>query len=148
MDTSVPPGQVGGVGVRDIRTLAPSAFLSSTHSTAHLVLSILPAALAAGEDASVQQALAGWKGVGGNDPPVGDDAFRQRSWDEPVCAAVFNALLLRADHSHSIRARLQASVSPDSGAWLHTLPVKALGLALTNREIRVAVALRIGSPLT
>src|SRR6267154_4683981 len=34
------------------------------------------------------------------------------------------------------------------GAWLHTLPVRSLGLALTNRELRVAVALRIGAPLT
>ena len=38
-------------------------------------------------------------------------------------------------------------MAPDSGAWLHALPNRNLGLALGNNELRVAAGLRVGAPL-
>src|SRR5437867_10632992 len=82
---------------------------------------------------------------GGTSPPQGPDSHRQRSWNEPVCSAIYNQLLLQADRPSL--ARLRAVIAPDAGAWLHALPLKNLGLALSNRELRIAVGLRLGVPL-
>ena len=79
-------------------------------------------------------------------PPLqGVEACSQRAWDDVVCRKQYESLLTCADQvSH---ARLLASVSPNAGSWLHVLPRRNLGLTLTDREIRVAVLLRIGAPL-
>ena len=45
------------------------------------------------------------------------------------------------------RARLLASSSESSGSWLHALPCVNLGLRLGNDEIRIAMGLRLGTPL-
>ena len=45
------------------------------------------------------------------------------------------------------RARLLASKSPGSGAWLNALPCSNFGLRLGNDELRIAVGLRLGCPL-
>ena len=45
------------------------------------------------------------------------------------------------------RARLLASRSKESGAWLHALPLSALGLRLDDDHLSVAVGLRLGTPL-
>jgi len=44
-------------------------------------------------------------------------------------------------------ARLLAVSSPDAGVWVHTLPIRNLGLCLSDREIRVSAGLRLGSQL-
>jgi len=139
------PIRWGGIGVRDISRLSPSAFLSSSHSTAPLVRAILPASSCDLPDPLVQAALSVWSQFGGASPPTGTDATRQRSWDDPICNATHEQLLLHADRVS--RARLMAVVSVDAGAWLNALPVRNLGLTLSNRELRVAVGLRLGAPL-
>ena len=139
------PVRWGGIGVREIRSLAPSAFLSSSNSTAILVSSILPPFLASRPDPLIAKALAIWSELGGGHPPSGADAALQRPWDEAVCSAVFNNLLLQADMPS--RARLLAVSAPDAGAWLHALPIRNLGLALSNRELRIAAGLRLGALL-
>ena len=45
------------------------------------------------------------------------------------------------------RARLLASLALGSGAWLQALPCSNLGLRLGNNELRIAVGLRLGTPL-
>src|SRR6267154_997856 len=72
--------------------------------------------------------------------PLGAEACRQRAWDEIVCSAVFNHLFSLADVSS--QARLLAVSAPNAGDWLHTLPVRNLGLTLTDREIRICSGLR------
>ena len=139
------PVRWGGVGVRDLVSLAPSAFLGSIHATEALVRSILPAPLALEPDVQVQLATSAWQRLSGANPLLGEDAGRQRSWDDLVCSAVFENLTSRSDQVS--KARLLASASPNSGSWLHVLPCRNLGLALSDRELRVAVGLRIGAPL-
>ena len=128
-----------------MRTLSASAFLSSHFSTSRLVKDLLPAGITAVSDSLVEAALSSWSRSGGVNPPVDGEAFKQRSWDEPICGAFFDSLLQRADRTS--RARLLAVASPDAGAWLHVQPCRNLGLCLSDRELRVAVGLRLGAPL-
>jgi len=77
--------------------------------------------------------------------PVGAKACKQRAWDEVVCSAVFNHLLSLADIPS--QARLRAVSAPNAGDWLNTLPVRNLGLTLSDRELRICTGLRLGTPL-
>ena len=45
------------------------------------------------------------------------------------------------------RARLLAAATKESGAWLHALPVPSLGLRMDDHTTRIAVGLRLGTPL-
>jgi len=134
----------GGLGVRDVTLLAASAFLSSLAATAPLVSTIVPSTYSVSIPPDLA-ALASWSRSGGVAPPVGAEATRQRSWDDQICSATFNLLLTRADLTS--RARLLAAASPDSGAWVNTLPIRKLGLCCSDREIKVAIGLRVGAPL-
>ena len=44
-------------------------------------------------------------------------------------------------------ARLLSVSTPESGAWLHTLPIANLGLRMDNSTIRVSVGLRLSLPV-
>ena len=45
------------------------------------------------------------------------------------------------------RARLLAARAEGSGAWLQALPIPAVGTLMDNETLRIAVALRVGSPV-
>jgi hypothetical protein len=139
------PVRLGGLGIRDIGVLSSSAFLSSLSATGHLVNALLPVEVSRSPDPAWQAALDVWHSEGGGTAPPTEAASRQRSWDDLICVATFNHLLQLADQSS--RARLLAVASPDAGAWLNVLPCRNLGLCLSDRELRVAVGLRLGAPL-
>jgi hypothetical protein len=139
------PVRWGGVGVRDITILSPSAFLASAHSAATLMGILLPPRFSDIPYAFSDRVLRTWKDLSGSAPPIGSEACRQRSWDDGVCQALSTHLLELADPVD--RARLLASSSPGSGAWLQAFPCANLGLRLGKDELRVAVGLRLGSPL-
>ena len=42
------------------------------------------------------------------------------------------------------RVRLKAATAPHSGDWLHAAPIASVGLKLTDEEIRISVAQRLG----
>ena len=46
------------------------------------------------------------------------------------------------------RARLLASATEQSGAWLYALPVASLGLSLDDDSLRIVVGLRLGAPIS
>ncbi|KAL5505757.1 hypothetical protein EMCRGX_G007249 [Ephydatia muelleri] len=45
------------------------------------------------------------------------------------------------------KARLLSASKKESGYWLHTLPVTSLGLRMDDNTIRIAIGLRLGTPL-
>ena len=135
----------GGVGVRSVQDLAPSAFLASMHASAAMVQTLLPAWALQAPDPTLDMALSCWTARGGVIAPTGLDRLTQRVWDEGVCAVKAAGLLERADTSN--RARLLASVAPGSGTWLQALPCANLGLRLGCEELRIALGLRLGAPL-
>jgi len=86
-----------------------------------------------------------WSKLGCTDFSIVQEATSQRALDDVVSLAISNELFVLAEPV--TRARLLASLSPYSGAWLQALPCNSLGLRLGNNELRVAVGLRIGAPL-
>src|SRR6267154_1566176 len=140
------PVRWGVLGVRDVQSLAASSYASSTCATSALVQVVLPPILRDKPSPLVEAAIQVWRGAAGSvEPPQGEEARRQRLWDEPVCRAIFDLILTRADRTS--RARLLAASSVDAGVWLHTLPLKSLGLCLSDRELTVATGLRVGAPI-
>ncbi len=55
--------------------------------------------------------------------------------------------LLEEARDEACRARLLASASKESGAWLHALPVTSLGLRLDDDSVSIAVGVRLGVPV-
>jgi hypothetical protein len=72
-------------------------------------------------------------------------ASSQRALDDGISLAISNELVSLADLVN--KARLLASLAPGSGSWLQSLPCNNLGLRLANNELRIALGLRLGSPL-
>ena len=72
----------------------------------------------------------------------------QRAWDALQCERRQNELFLCAPEGSVQKRRLLAATAPQSGAWLNALPSSTLGLKLDNEQLRVAVALRIGAPIS
>ena len=70
---------------------------------------------------------------------------RQRDWDDAACRSRRDRLLDSSNQLH--RARLLAASAPNSGAWLHALPLPSLGLHLDEETVRVGTALRLGAPI-
>jgi hypothetical protein len=142
------PVRNGGLGIRRVSSLAPSAFLASAAGTRDLQVKILPR-LQASSDSAVNQVLALWS-VRFNPAsvtcPVGATAGIQREWDKP-CVAADICTLLSSLPDRRDQARLLAVSAPHSGDWLHALPISTCGLRLDDEAVRVAVGLRLGSKL-
>ena len=144
IQASLPVGR-GGLGIRSVGLLAPSAFLASAAATRDLQTALLPSGFGF-PDPDWDLALSTWSARYNTEIPAGTAQAKQKSWDE---ASITTALeILTAGHTDPYhRARLLASQAPHSGDWLHAWPITACGLRLDNEAIRVAVGLRIGANL-
>ena len=109
------PIRIGGLGIRRAVQLAPSAYLASAAAAHDLVQDILPGHLRSLPSPYVDQALPCWQQGHHTNPPDGDAAKKQRSWDFPRVMACANSLLDNAPDD-STRARLLAVSAPES-AW-------------------------------
>jgi len=137
------PVNMGGLGIRLVSQLAPSAFLASAVGTRELQDNILvncgcPA------DNSISSALAFWSSYHSSPAPAGSDARLQQNWDNPVLVAVKNHLLESTTEATD-RARLLAVSSRNSSDWLHALPIASCGLLLDDEAVRVAIGFRLGA---
>jgi hypothetical protein len=135
----------GGLGIRRVASLAPSAFLASAAGTRDLQERILQRCPSP-SDPRVDEVFSQWKASLGSPCPVVLNITKQHAWDKPcVSADVANLMEVLTDPRD--RARLLAVSAPHGGAWLHALPISACGLRLDNEAIRVAVGLRLGTKL-
>ena len=93
----------------------------------------------------MEEALSLWQATHDNPPPSHPSSHRQRVWDSAVIKASFNALMVSAPNTQS-RARLLAVSCPESGAWLHAMPISSVGLRMTMM-LSESVSLCLGVPL-
>ena len=139
------PVKMGGLGIRLLSQLAPSAFLASAVGTRELQDSIL-VNCGSPADNYMSSALTHWSSYHTSPAPVGSEARIQRNWDNPVLATVKSRLLESATEA-SDRARLLAVSSPNSSDWLHALPIASCGLLLDDEAVRVAIGFRLGAKI-
>jgi len=139
------PIRIGGLGVRSVSSLAPSAFLASAAGTSalqELILSSIPTNI----DVEVSRTQVQWSTLCKLNCPIGMMAHNQQSWDSLVTQTVHSELLANSS-SRQDKARLLAVSAPHSGDWLKALPLSSCGLRLDDEAIRVAVGLRLGTSL-
>ena len=147
LQATLPIGS-GGLGIRSAVHLAPSAFLASADGTSFLVQQILPSRLLATTYKERKSAFLSWKENLPKDtsPPSPANTHQQKAWDQPRVQHRFDSLISNASNPHT-KARLLASSTKESGAWLNAIPVTSLGLRMSDETIRIAVGLRLGNPL-
>ena len=138
------PVRWGGLGVRSVVSLAPSAYLASAASTATLTSTLLPPRLRDVKDSGIDTAMTAWSRQSANSPATTSSA--QRDWDDTCCKIQADILLNNAV-DHVARARLLAARSSGSGDWLEALPLQSVGLKMDNATVRIATGLRLGAPI-
>ena len=138
------PVRFGGLGIRSVSSLAPSAFLASAVSTSILQNLILPSSCHT--DSHVSRTEDMWCTLSKCSLPPGVESYSQRSWDDRVSETVYADLLGGTTDNHN-KARLLAASAPHSGDWMHALPISSCGLRLDDEAIRVAIGLRLGTSL-
>ena len=142
------PVRWGGLGIRGVTLLAPSAYLASAASTTELVQNLLPSNLSGSTDNYISSAKIAWtlSATSSTILPSTPTSATLKAWDDCCCKVQAEKLLLNAVNPAE-RARLLAASSIGSGDWINTLPLQSIGLKLDNSTVRIAVGLRLGAPI-
>ena len=144
------PVRCGGLGIRRSTDIASPAYISSLFATADLVAAILslhPGEAIANDLPEATEAIRAWKEqTGADEEPQDTNRAKQKAWDT-ISADLTAANLLRDADSQVSRARLLAAATPESGVWLHAIPIPSVGTHLDAESFRIAVALRVGAPI-
>lgn len=138
------PIKYGGIGIRHATEIALPCFLSSMYEVSDLVDKLLSEPYQQ-LDPALLEAENIWCQKFGELP---EEGFRniQHAWESSEIEQKINVLSGSLE-KQSEKARFKANSAPESGAWLHALPSPQLGTFLTNDEFRVALSLRLGSPI-
>ena len=144
VQAALPVGE-GGLGVRSVALLAPSAFLASAAATLELQDRLLSGAVRF-PDLAKAKVLEVWLTRHDCPAPDIDHDKRQANWDKASVKHGQSLLTDSLTNDHH-RARLLAAMDEHSGDWLHAWPITSCGLRLDNESIRVAVGLRLGANL-
>jgi hypothetical protein len=92
----------------------------------------------------VDKAQNAWEALSNEALPDPQIQGKQRSWDEIIVKNTFDLLLFNAI-SDEDKARLLAAKQPHAGDWLHAPSITAVGLRMSDEEIRLAAGMRLGS---
>ncbi|XP_055355715.1 uncharacterized protein LOC129601040 [Paramacrobiotus metropolitanus] len=137
------PVAEGGLGIRSIEKLALPAFLASAYSVTRLATEITDF----DPEVYCGTAEAEWQRVTEADLPAVEARKFQKMWDEPVIQTSVKMLSEKAQSDISSQARLLGVSTKDNGAWLDALPAASLGNLLNDSALRIAVGLRLGTPI-
>ena len=139
------PVAFGGLGIRLASDLAVPAFISSCFGSDTVASTLLPESTTKKEYSFLADAVEEWKKILdlGEDGEVPADRSVQEKWDTPICKMEFDALMKSGTCEET--AILQATSSEDSSAWVHAMPIRALGLKLDNTSFKIVCGLRIGA---
>ena len=139
------PIRHGGIGLRRVSSLAKPCYLSSLTRSKTLVQAILPANISFSTEpieVTENKLLAEHPRLVVPEP---DKRSSQKEWDNAVSASEFTELL---NSAHQIdQARLLAAAAPHSASWIQAYPLAQLGLHLDDDSVRIALALRLGTPI-
>ena len=136
------PVRHGGLGIRSAQMPAPSAFfgfscINIRSSTVHP-----PGVCRIIFDESLPALETRWTSLSNSQKPDAESAHMQRAWDKLV--AERHEVVWSHATTYSDRASVLAASSPHSGDWLAAPPITSVGLRLSDEEIRIAVAHRLG----
>ena len=125
------PIKMGGLGIREIKSIALSAFVASFNAAKNVCQFLTDSTTFTFYKEIWCQA------VGVDASPV-----TQRELDHRLCIKSFNQLLQSADEINA--SRLNSVAHPNSGDWLKAIPSRKFGVFLEDEEFRSAVCLRLG----
>ena len=128
---------MGGLGLPSASLLATSCFLSSASSCAALSDQISTCTGPTGDE---ETALELWGDTAQALPPT--NRSTQKNWTWPVFENLITSMLVncsKTDHN-----RIEAYSGKMAGSWQQALPSSNLGLKLTDIQLRISVALRLG----
>ena len=124
----------------------PSAYLASLHATSALLEAFLLVTFTSFDPSLLDDVLSCLSKGHDFQPLVGVGALKQKFWEQLRALAAANQLVESAKND-SDRAHWSASTAKESRAWLHGLPISSLGLRLDDHALRIAVGLRLDTPL-
>lgn len=144
---AVLPIRLGGIGLRLLQHLSLPGFLSSCFATKDLIGNILyPSLNGDFKIFGFDEALELWKFTSAESPyPPKPNC--QRSWDQILAKLCQERLLFESETNPITLARLKATATKESGAWLNAYPSPNLGTVLDNKTFEICVGIRIGAQI-
>jgi len=139
------PVKLGGLGIISVLTIAPSAYLSSSHA-ADPICQCISREWQLTTNSTYIAALSRWKSQCSSVALPTENLNRQKSWSSPLHLQQADSLLSSSDAN--TRVRLSACRAQGSGDWLNALPSTSLGLHMNNEQLRIAASVRLGTPVS